>query len=114
MLHGQNISQQPRNLLKQIPGVELKDPIDAALCCGSAGIYNILQPDVAEELGNQKARNLVNTGATIIASANVGCTLQIRKHLPEAESVSVLHPMQLLDASIQGHPITKLLTKPLA
>lgn len=114
MLHGQNISQQPRDLLKQIPGVQLKDPIDAALCCGSAGIYNILQPDVAEELGNQKARNLVKTGATIIASANVGCTLQIRKHLPKAESVAVLHPMQLLDASIQGHPITKLLTNPLS
>lgn len=109
MLHGQQISQQPRDLLKQIPGVQLKDPIDAALCCGSAGVYNILQPDVAEDLGDQKARNLVKTGATVIASANVGCTLQIRKHLPDEEQPVVLHPMQLLDAAIQGQPLKKII-----
>ena len=111
MIHGQNISQQPRALLKQIPQVQLRDPLDAALCCGSAGIYNILQPEVAEELGSQKVRNLMNTGAKVIASANVGCTVQILKHLPEGDRPVVLHPMQLLDASIRGITLDALLAE---
>jgi glycolate oxidase iron-sulfur subunit len=103
MLHGQKISVQPRQLLKQIPGVQLREPIDAALCCGSAGVYNILQPDVAEELGRQKVENLLNTGASLIASANIGCFVQISRHLQlQGQTVPVLHPMQLLDYSIQG------------
>jgi glycolate oxidase iron-sulfur subunit len=103
MLHGQKISLQPRQLLRQIPGVQLREPIDAALCCGSAGVYNILQPEVAEELGRQKVANLLNTGAEAIASANIGCYIQISKHLQlQGKSVPVLHPMQLLDYSIRG------------
>jgi glycolate oxidase iron-sulfur subunit len=103
MLHGQKISVQPRQLLKQIPGVQLREPVDAALCCGSAGIYNILQPDVAAELGQQKVENLTQTGAAVIASANIGCFVQISRHLDlQAKSVPVLHPMQLLDYSIRG------------
>ncbi len=103
MLHGQKIQTQPRQLLQQIPGLELREPADAALCCGSAGIYNILQPEVGEELGKQKVRNLCNTKATVIASANVGCNMQLRKHLKlQEQSVPVLHPMQLLDYSIRS------------
>lgn len=103
MLHGQKIYQQPRQLLRQIPGVTLREPVDGAICCGSAGIYNILQPEVAAELGQQKATNLVNTGATVIASANIGCFVQISHHLEQlGYSVPVLHPMQLLDQAI--HP----------
>lgn len=103
MLHGQKISVQPRQLLRQIPNVTLREPLDAALCCGSAGIYNILQPDVAEELGRQKVRNLTNTGASVIASANIGCYVQLSRHLQlQGKSVPVLHPMQLLDLSIRG------------
>jgi glycolate oxidase iron-sulfur subunit len=103
MLHGQKISVQPRKLLRQIPGVSLREPVDAALCCGSAGIYNILQPDVAAELGRQKVENLTNTGAQVIASANIGCFVQISKHLElQGKQVPVLHPMQLLDYSIRG------------
>jgi glycolate oxidase iron-sulfur subunit len=103
LLHGQKISVQPRQLLKQIPNVELKEPIDAALCCGSAGVYNMLQPETANELGRQKVVNLVNTGATIIASANPGCTLQIAKHLElQGHQTRILHPIELLDRSIQG------------
>jgi len=63
LLHGQKISVQPRQMLRQIPGVKLSEPIDAALCCGSAGVYNMLQPEIAEELGQQKVHNLLNTGA---------------------------------------------------
>lgn len=103
MIHGQKISFQPRQLLRQIPGVKLREPLDAALCCGSAGVYNILQPDVAAELGRQKVQNLTNTGASIIASANIGCFVQISRHLQlQGKVVPVLHPMQLLDYSIQG------------
>lgn len=103
LLHGQKISVQPRQLLRQIPGIKLREPIDAALCCGSAGVYNLLQPEVAEELGQQKVQNLLNTGAHLIASANPGCTMQITKHLKlQGKEISVMHPMELLDYSIQG------------
>ena len=103
MLHGQKISVQPRQLLKQIPGVQLREPVDAALCCGSAGVYNILQPEVAAELGRQKVENLINTGAAMIASANIGCFVQISRHLKlQGKQVPVLHPMQLLDYSIRN------------
>jgi glycolate oxidase iron-sulfur subunit len=103
LLHGQKISIQPRQLLKQIPNIELKEPLDAALCCGSAGVYNMLQPETAYELGRQKVNNLVQTGATIIASANPGCTLQIAKHLElQGQQIRILHPIELLDYSIAG------------
>ncbi|XGV94889.1 MAG: (Fe-S)-binding protein [Leptolyngbya sp. BL-A-14] len=112
MLHGQKISVQPRQLLKQIPGVRLREPVDAALCCGSAGVYNILQPDVAAELGQQKVENLLNTGASLIASANIGCFVQISKHLElQGKTIPVLHPMQLLDYAIQGITLDAVLPK---
>ena len=103
LLHGQKISLQPRQLLRQIPGVQLREPLDAALCCGSAGVYNLLQPEVADELGQQKVQNLLNTGADLIASANPGCTLQISKHLRQQDKVfPILHPLELLDYAIRG------------
>ena len=103
LLHGQKISLQPRQLLSQIPNVVLREPLDAALCCGSAGIYNMLQPETAEELGQQKVTNLLNTGANIIASANPGCSLQITKHLQlQDRQPLVIHPIQLLDYSIRN------------
>jgi len=103
LLHGQKISVQPRQLLRQIPGVTLREPIDAALCCGSAGVYNMLQPEIADELGQQKVQNLLNTGANLIASANPGCTLQITKHLQlQGKEVPIMHPIELLDFSIRG------------
>ena len=106
LLHGQKISLQPRQLLRQIPGVTLREPIDAGLCCGSAGIYNMLQPETADELGTQKADNLIKTGASLIASPNPGCSLQIQKHLDlKSSKVKVLHPVELLDYSIQGKKI---------
>ena len=112
MLHGQKISVQPRQLLRQIPGVQLREPVDAALCCGSAGVYNILQPDVAAELGRQKVENLLATGASMIASANIGCFVQISKHLQlQGKTMPVLHPMQLLDYSIRGVKLRSLASK---
>ncbi|BAZ41323.1 glycolate oxidase subunit (Fe-S) protein [Calothrix sp. NIES-4101] len=106
LLHGQKISVQPRQLLQQIPNIKLKEPLDAALCCGSAGVYNMLQPEVAEELGQQKVQNLLNTGAELIASPNPGCALQISKHLKlQGKDVAVMHPMELLDYAIRGEKL---------
>jgi glycolate oxidase iron-sulfur subunit len=106
LLHGQKISLEPRQLLQKIPGLKLKEPIDAALCCGSAGIYNMLQPEVSEELGEQKVNNLLNTGAKIIASPNPGCSLQIKKHLElKGLKISLFHPIELLDCAIRGDKI---------
>ncbi len=106
LLHGQKISLQPRQLLSQIPGVELREPLDAALCCGSAGVYNMLQPEVATELGTIKVTNLVNTGAKAIASPNPGCALQIQQHLRrQGHSLPLFHPMELLDKSIRAEAL---------
>lgn len=103
LLHGQRISLQPRRLLQKIPGLQLSEPIDAALCCGSAGVYNLLEPQVAHELGQMKVTNLLDTGATVIASPNPGCAMQIAKHLElQGRHIRVIHPMELLDASIRG------------
>ena len=102
MLHGQNIKSAPRALLKHIPGVVIKEPIDAGVCCGSAGIYNLVRPAEANQLGQMKAEDLSSSRPDWIASANIGCTLQIRKHLKDAESRCVLHPMQLLYLSYKG------------
>lgn len=109
LLHGQKISSQPRQLLQQIPGVKLREPLDASLCCGSAGIYNLLQPEIADELGQQKVENLTNTGAELIASSNPGCSLQIKKHLQlQGKDINLMHPMELLDYSIRGVKINIL------
>lgn len=103
MLHGQRLSQEPRQLLRQIPGLELRDPVDAALCCGSSGVYNLLQPEVADELGSQKVANLLNTGAQGIVSANIGCRLQLQKHLrlQGKAGIPIYHPMELLDRALR-------------
>ncbi|WP_392351140.1 (Fe-S)-binding protein [Parasynechococcus sp.] len=97
MIHGQGIQQQPRQLLAAIPDLVLREATEAGVCCGSAGIYNLVQPVEAAELGRIKADDLNRTGANVVASANIGCTLQLRRHL--GEGVRVLHPMELLAAS---------------
>ena len=98
--HAQKIRTQPREVLRSIPGVELTELPEAEICCGSAGIYNMLQPEAAGDLGRRKADNIRGTGADLLVTANPGCLLQIRKYL-EGE-LPMLHPVQLLDASIRG------------
>jgi glycolate oxidase iron-sulfur subunit len=100
MLHGQGLEQQPRSLLRRIPHLQIREAVEAGVCCGSAGIYNLVQPDEAAELGRLKAADLGGTGAALVASANIGCSLQIRRHMEERpEPLPVLHPIQLLDQS---------------
>ena len=98
MIHGQGIAAQPRDLLRTIPQLRLKEATEAGVCCGSAGIYNLVQPDEAAELGQLKANDLSSTGADIVASANIGCSLQLRRHLKK-EGPEVRHPMELLARS---------------
>lgn len=103
MIHGQGITAEPRNLLKAIPHIRLREPLEAGVCCGSAGIYNLVQPEEAETLGQRKTQDLADTGAELVASANIGCTLQIRRHLTGQErAIPVLHPIELLDRSYRG------------
>jgi glycolate dehydrogenase iron-sulfur subunit len=101
LAHAQAIREQPRALLRSIPGIELVEPEGWQLCCGSAGIYNLTNPDSAAELGRMKAERLLATGAEAIAAANPGCTLQIQAHLRElGHDLPVYHPMELLRRAI--------------
>ncbi len=101
LAHAQGVRAQPRDLLRSIPGIELVEPAEWEICCGSAGIYNLTRPDAAAELGARKADNLLATGAQVIAAANPGCTLQIVAHLARKQQpLELVHPMQLLARSI--------------
>lgn len=103
MIHGQGIREQPRALLRHIPHVRLVEAVEAGVCCGSAGIYNLVQPEEAAELGRIKAADLSDSGADLAVSANIGCSLQIRRHMESApRPIPVLHPVQLLAASHAG------------
>jgi len=105
MIHGQGIAAQPRALLQAIPHLRLLDPQEPGVCCGSAGIYNLVQPEEAASLGERKAADLAATGAALVASGNIGCSLQIRHHLAErGRPLAVLHPIELLDRSHRGVP----------
>jgi glycolate oxidase iron-sulfur subunit len=103
--HAQGVREQPRAVLRSIPGLDVVDLPEAALCCGSAGIYNLLSPEAAAELGARKAANARATEPDVIVTANPGCLLQIGKHL-DADT-PLLHPVQLLDASIRATPIPR-------
>jgi len=103
LAHAQEVRSEPRQLLTGIPELELVEPAEWEICCGSAGIYNLLQPDAGRALGRRKAENLRATGAEAIASGNPGCTLQIAAHLREqGRSLPIYHLMELLDRSIRG------------
>jgi glycolate oxidase iron-sulfur subunit len=103
LAHAQGVRSQPRDLLRMIPQLELVDPPEWEICCGSAGIYNLVQPEAAGELGRRKARNLLDTGAEVVAAANPGCAIQIAAHTERlGHRMPVLHPMELLQESIEG------------
>lgn len=100
--HGQGVADAPRRLLAAIPGVEVVDLDDPGRCCGSAGTYNLTQPDAAAALGRRRAADVLATGADVVATANPGCALQLRRHLRAAGAdLPVLHPAQILDAAIR-------------
>jgi glycolate oxidase iron-sulfur subunit len=103
LAHGQGVRAEPRALLQAIPGIELLTPAESEICCGSAGIYNLVQPGPAAELGARKARHIAALTPDLIATANPGCTLQIAAAARVlGYKWPVFHPVQLLDASIRG------------
>jgi glycolate oxidase iron-sulfur subunit len=102
--HAQQVDAAPRRLLSQIPGVELVPVPDAAICCGSAGTYNIDQPETAAQLGQMKADHLLGTRPDLVVSGNIGCMVQIRTHLTSQTNhpPRVIHTMQALDEAYRG------------
>jgi glycolate oxidase iron-sulfur subunit len=103
LAHAQRITAQPRELLAAIPGLRLADIADGGTCCGSAGIYNLVQPEPARELGERKAAAVAATGADLLVSANPGCSMQIASALAaQGTPMPMAHIAEVLDASIRG------------
>jgi glycolate oxidase iron-sulfur subunit len=103
--HAQRVREQPRALLRSIPGLELVETAEQALCCGSAGIYNLIQPRAARELGDRKAAQVLAAQPDLYVSANPGCLLQVSAALRRAgRPLAAAHPVELLDASLRGAP----------
>ncbi|HEX5506827.1 MAG TPA: glycolate oxidase subunit GlcF [Thermomicrobiales bacterium] len=101
--HAQGIRRQPREVLRAIPGLRVLDIPEAEICCGSAGIYNLVEPEPAAELGDRKAGNILATDPEVIATANPGCLLQITAALARrGAAIPTVHPIELVDASIRG------------
>ncbi|HAH49346.1 heterodisulfide reductase-related iron-sulfur binding cluster [Gimesia sp.] len=103
LVHAQKVQNQPRKLLELIPGLNLIPLNESTICCGAAGSYNLTQPEMADQLGKRKLKNILDTGAQIVISGNVGCTLQIDSKLRQShQPLWVAHPMELLDLSYRG------------
>jgi glycolate oxidase iron-sulfur subunit len=101
--HAQRVRAEPRGMLRSIPELELVEPAEQEMCCGSAGIYNLVQPDAARTLGDRKAAKVLAAEPDVYASANPGCLLQVTAALRRAgRPVTAAHPVELLDASVRG------------
>src|SRR2546426_5830019 len=107
--HAQGVRLQPRALLSSIPGLELAEIPEAAICCGSAGIFNLVQPDAANALGDRKAQLIGPLRADVVATGNPGCILQWRCALARRrQNTPEGHSIHTLDASIRGESIESL------
>ncbi|TPG35000.1 (Fe-S)-binding protein [Mycolicibacterium hodleri] len=100
LAHAQGIRAQPRAVLRSIPQLSVTDIPEPEVCCGSAGIYNLVQPEPAERLGRRKVEQIITTAPDAVVTSNAGCLLQIRRYLDAG--VPLFHPVQLIDASIRG------------
>ena len=108
LAYGQGIRHEPQVLLRQIPGLRLVELPESTLCCGSAGIYNLLQADMAGQLLRRKVEYIRGTGATHVALGNIGCYLQINLGLRQANvPVQAVHPVELLDWALHGMPASE-------
>jgi glycolate oxidase iron-sulfur subunit len=109
--HAQRLPLSSRASLGRIPGLEVVEPAEQDICCGSAGIYNVVQPEAARELGERKAALVLATGAQAYASANPGCLVQVSNALGRAKRpLPALHPIELVDASIRNTGAGRLLS----
>jgi glycolate oxidase iron-sulfur subunit len=103
LAHAQGVRQPPRDILSSIPGLTIVPIADGDICCGSAGIFNLVQPEMAAELGRRKAANIDEARPDVVATTNPGCMLQIGAAGRKAGNARpVLHVVELLDASIRG------------
>jgi glycolate oxidase iron-sulfur subunit len=110
LAHAQGVRQPPRDLLTSIPGIELLPFAEQDICCGSAGIYNLVEPEPAAQLGDRKVERINAVRPDIVATANPGCTLQLAAAARRAGcSLPIRHPVEILDASIAGRPASSLL-----
>jgi glycolate dehydrogenase iron-sulfur subunit len=110
--HAQGVRLQPRTLLAQIPGLQLLELPESAICCGSAGIYNLVQPEAANALGDRKAALIAPMQPDVVVTGNPGCIFQLQASLERAsQRIPVLHTIELLDASIRGVSVESLLQK---
>ncbi|NJN95631.1 MAG: 4Fe-4S dicluster domain-containing protein [Anaerolineales bacterium] len=102
LAHGQKITGQPRRVLAAIPGLKLVEMKDSAMCCGSAGTYNIVQPEMSQKLLANKMDNIAATGATVVASANTGCMIQMQAGINQRQApLKLMHLVEILDAAYQ-------------
>src|SRR5262249_7007480 len=105
LCHAQQIRSQPRKLLEMIPGLQLVPLAESEICCGAAGSYNLTEPEMAERLGQRKVKNILETGAKAVFTGNVGCLMQIARHLKARQpDLWVAHPIDALWASYSGTP----------
>ena len=106
LVHAQKVREQPRNLLKKIPGLKLVELAESELCCGAAGTYNLTEPEMAERLGRRKLDNIRKTRARLVITSNAGCLLQIaREARMQGEVLKIMHPMDVLDLSYRGEKV---------
>jgi glycolate oxidase iron-sulfur subunit len=106
LAHAQGVRSQPRQLLRGIPGLQLREIAEPEICCGSAGIWNVLNPEPARELGDRKAAAVAATGADVLVTANPGCLMQIASAMRRGGgAIALAHTAEVLDASIRGTPI---------
>ena len=116
LAHAQGIRTQPRDLLRSIPALDLREIADPEICCGSAGTYNLVNPEPARELGDRKARAVLDTGADLLVTANPGCLLQVASSLnrmaaaaePGARPIHLAHTVEVLDAALRGHSVAAM------
>jgi glycolate oxidase iron-sulfur subunit len=113
LAHAQGVRLQPRAVLGRIPGLEMVTLQESDVCCGSAGIYNLVAPQAADDLGARKANNVIASGAELLTAGNGGCLLQIQAALRRAgQPLPAVHPVELLDASLRGLPAAQLMAAP--
>jgi glycolate oxidase iron-sulfur subunit len=103
LVHAQRVREQPRRLLRKVPGLELRDLPESELCCGAAGTYNLTEPEMAQRLASRKLDNILSAGARVVITANAGCLMQIAAEARRrGEPLKIVHPMDLLDRSYRG------------
>jgi glycolate oxidase iron-sulfur subunit len=105
LAHGQRVRAEPRALLRRIPGLRLVELKDGELCCGSAGVYNLVEPEIAGDLGRRKVERIREAGARVVAAGNPGCLMQIAQHArAQGLTIEVVHPVSLLARALDDAP----------